>query len=122
MTEYQVFNPKKQVSELQEMEFSTLAAFDTGHVGVFWSEEGGPGPWEMHPNSDELLHVIEGCAEIEILPTDTTQTSDLVRLDAGSYLVVPRGLWHRHNMLARTKEMYLSPADTEHSNETDPRT
>ena len=121
MTEYQVFNPENQVSELQEMEFSTLASFDTGHVGVFWSEAGGPGPWEMHPNSDELLHVIEGCAEIEILPSDTTQPSDLVKIDAGSFLIVPQGLWHRHNMLARTKEMYLSPAETEHSNETDPR-
>ena len=121
MTKYRLFNPEERVSELQEMEFSTLAAFGTGHVGVFWSEAGGPGPWEMHPSSDELLHVIEGCAEIEILPKDATQPSDLVVLEAGSYLIVPQGLWHRHNMLVRTKEMYLSPEETEHSNETDPR-
>jgi mannose-6-phosphate isomerase-like protein (cupin superfamily) len=121
MTKYQVFNPDQQVSKLPEMEFSTLADFGTGHVGVFWSEESGPGPWEMHPDSDELLHVIEGCAEIEILPRNPAQSSDLVKLEAGAFLVVPQGLWHRHNMLARTKEMYLSPAETEHSNESDPR-
>ena len=122
MTRYQVFDPGKHVSELQEMEFSTLATFESGHVGVFWSEAGGPGPWEMHPNAEELLHVLEGCVEIEILPSDTTQPSDRVRLEAGSFLVVPKGLWHRHHMLERTREMYLSPADTEHSHEPDPRT
>ena len=121
MAKYQVFNADKQVSKLPEMEFATQASFGTGHIGVFWSEAGGPGPWEMHPNSEELLHVIEGCAEIEILPSDPSQPSDLVRLEAGAYLVVPKGLWHRHNMLSRTKEMYLSPPETQHSNEDDPR-
>ena len=121
MTQYQVFNPDKEVSKLPELEFATQASFGTGHIGVFWSEAGGPGPWEMHPNSEELLHVIEGCVEIEILPSALGQPSDRVRLEGGSCLVVPQGLWHRHHILLRTKEMYLSPADTEHSNDDDPR-
>ena len=56
----EVCNPGELVSSPAEMEFATLAQFDTGHVGVFWSEAGGPGPWEMHPGGDELLYVLEG--------------------------------------------------------------
>lgn len=121
MATYQLFNPGEQVAALAEMEFSTLASFDTGEVGVFWSEAGGPGPWEMHPKADELLHVIDGCAEIEILPSDVVQAPDRIKVETGAFLVVPKGLWHRHNMLARSREMYLSPADTLHSHDDDPR-
>ena len=121
MSKYQVVDPSQAVNDLNEMEFSTLATFNNGPLGVFWSEAGGPGPWEMHPDSDEILHVIEGRIEIEICPEDKSQPFDKVQVGSGSYLVVPKGLWHRHTMMAKTKEMYLSPSNTLHSHEPDPR-
>ena len=121
MSKYQLIHPSNSVDELGEMQFSTLASFNTAHIGVFWSEAGGPGPWEMHPNEDELLHVMEGEIEIEILPAEKIQAGDRVVVGAGSFLVVPRGLWHRHDMLSRTKELYLSPNETIHSSDEDPR-
>jgi len=44
---------------LSKTEFRELANVDDGHAGVFWSGEGGPSPWEMHPDCDERLQVLD---------------------------------------------------------------
>ena len=58
-----VINPAKAADEFGEMEFEQLSSFGDGQAGMFWSEAGGPPPWEMHPDCDELLQALEG--EIE---------------------------------------------------------
>ena len=108
MRDLEAYDPSAVADGLAEMEFRELARFDAGHAGVFWSEAGGPSPWEMHPDCDEMLHVLEGEIEVEVLP-------------AGSFLVVPRGCWHRQTLLARTKELYLTPGRSLHSTDADPR-
>ena len=50
MQEQATFNPSEIADSLAEMEFRELACFDGGHAGVFWSEAGGPSPWEMYPD------------------------------------------------------------------------
>lgn len=114
------FIPLEMADEVGEMEFRSLAAFNDGHAGVFWSEAGGPSPWEMHPECDELLHVLEGEIEVEVLPSDGGE-SIRTRVCARAMLVVPRGCWHRQKMIARTKEFYLTPGPTLHSDAADPR-
>jgi hypothetical protein len=37
------------------MKFHEVATFNACHVGVFWLEAGGPSPWEMHPDCNEIL-------------------------------------------------------------------
>lgn len=114
------YDPAAIADSLSEMEFHELSKFDRGHAGVFWSEAGGPSPWEMHPDCDELLHVLEGEIEVEVLPAaggDGIRT----RVPAGSLFVVPRGCWHRQTLLVRTKELYLTPGPSLHSNADDPR-
>lgn len=115
------FNPSEVASDAAEMEFCDLGNFDNGGAGVFWSEEGGPSPWEMHPDCDELLHAIEGEIEIEVLPLDGGASS-VVLLTSGSYLIVPKGCWHRQYIRAKSKEFHLTPGRTLHSNDDDPRT
>ena len=114
-------DPGSVADELREMEFKTLASFDDGHAGVFWSEAGGPSPWEMHPECDEMLQVLEGEIEVEVLPQDG-RPGEKTRVPAGSFFVVTRGCWHRQNLLARTKELYLTPGPSLHSTADDPRT
>ena len=110
---------QKTLAALDEMEFSQLEKFNDGHVGVFWTE-GGPGssPWELHPDTDELLQILEGEALITVMtdggPVET-------RVPAGSLFVVPRGRWHRQQMPVRTCEFYITPGRTEHSTAEDPR-
>lgn len=113
-------DPGKVASDLAEMEFKQLASFNDGHAGVFWSEAGGPSPWEMHPKCDEMLQVLEGEIEVEVLPAGGGD-GERTRIPAGSFFVVPRGCWHRQNLLARTKEFYLTPGPSEHSTAADPR-
>lgn len=116
----QTLQPFSAVESIEEMEFRTLGGFDDGHAGVFWSEAGGPSPWEMHPTGDELLYVLEGEIAIEIRP-GKSGPSATIRVSTGEMLVVPRGHWHRHNMLEKTKKFYLTPGESLHSTAEDPR-
>lgn len=113
-------DPTAIVDRLDEMEFHQIASFDAGQAGVFWSEAGGPSPWEMHPDCDEMLQILDGEIEVEILPQDG-RPGILRRVPSGSFFVVPRGCWHRQTLLVRTKEFYLTPGRTLHSHAPDPR-
>ncbi len=70
--------------------FPQLTTYDGGgvYVGRF---AGGSGPWELHPDADELLHVLEGRLEVTVLTGDAAST---VTVNAGCFVVVPRGRWH----------------------------
>ena len=114
------YDPCSIADELGEMEFHQLSRFDAGQIGVFWSEAGGPSPWEMHPDCDEMLQVLEGAIDVEILPAGG-EAGDVTRVEGGCFLVVPRGCWHRQTMLSRTKELYLTPGRSLHSSGVDPR-
>jgi mannose-6-phosphate isomerase-like protein (cupin superfamily) len=114
------YDPAAVADGLAEMEFRQLALFGAGHAGVFWSEAGGPSPWEMHPDCDEMLQVLDGEIEVEVLPEDGG-AGVRTRVAAGSFVVVPRGHWHRQKLLARTKEFYVTPGQSLHSVRDDPR-
>lgn len=113
-------NPSLVADSLAEMEFRELASFNEGAVGVFWSEAGGPSPWEMHPDCEEMLQVLEGAIEVEILPEDG-RPGEITAVSQGEFIVIPRRCWHRQTLLKRTKELYLTPGRTEHSMAEDPR-
>lgn len=79
----------------------------------------GQSPWERHPDSDELLHVLEGEVEITVL-TDREAVRRMIR--AGSVFVVPRGLRHRQSARGgRVVEFGVTPGRTEYSGVGDPR-
>lgn len=48
--------------------------------------------WEMHPGSDELIHVLEGTVSLVVERETGTERHDMA---AGDAHAVPRGLWHR---------------------------
>jgi mannose-6-phosphate isomerase-like protein (cupin superfamily) len=72
----------------------------------------------MHPDNDELLQVLEGEVDIEVL---TEEGSEIVHVGAGSFFVVPRSHWHRHRLSGLLKELYLTLGRTETSMGEDPR-
>ncbi len=115
-----VFDPLIEVEALEQLEFRELARFNEGAVGVFWADAGATGPWEMHPDCEEFLMVLDGEVEVEILPEDGGP-AEVRRLRSGAATVVPRRCWHRHTILKRTKELYLTPGATENSDADDPR-
>ncbi len=106
-------------STLPQMEFRELGTFGAGHCGVFQADAGGPSPWEMHPDCDELLHILAGTIEVEVLPEDGA--GEVVTLATGSALIVPQGCWHRQTLLEASVEYYVTPGQTLHSMAADPR-
>jgi quercetin dioxygenase-like cupin family protein len=68
-----------------------------------------PPHWERHPRGEELLHVLEGEVEVELLQKSGRRRRTTVR--AGSFFVVPRGLWHRPIQRKPVVMMYVTPGE-----------
>lgn len=107
----------RALEDLDELEFKELSNLNRGSVGVYWSGS-GISPWELHPQDEELLYVIEGDVTIEILSeTDRVE----IAVPQGCCVVVPRNHWHRHKVDTLVKEMYVTPGPSETSFAEDPR-
>lgn len=105
------------LSDLPEMTMRFLASLNQCTLGV--SRFSTDSHWERHPAGDELLHFLEGEAEVVTL-TDAGPVRATVR--AGSLFVCRRGLWHRVLPRSPIAMLFATPgADTEHSNAADPR-
>jgi quercetin dioxygenase-like cupin family protein len=113
----QAHNLVDALDGLGQVEFKQLGSFNRGSVGVYWAES-GISPWELHPEDEELLYVIEGHVTVEIL-TETDRID--VPVGEGSAFVVPRNHWHRHKIDGVVKEMYVTPGRSETSFADDPR-
>jgi mannose-6-phosphate isomerase-like protein (cupin superfamily) len=64
------------------------------------------GPWERHPDGDELLHVLEGEIDLTILAPEGRVE---VTVGEGSVFVVPRGLWHRSRPRGVAAMLFATP-------------
>ena len=68
-----------------------LAAYRNG--GLFATKFAGKGHWESHLAGDELIHILDGTATLEIVGDDGPPKSFALR--AGILAVNPQGAWHR---------------------------
>ena len=76
--------------DLPEKTMRFLASLNRCTLGV--SRFSGDSHWERHPAGDEMLHILEGEAEVVTL-TEAGPVRSTV--SAGSVFVCRRGLWHR---------------------------
>lgn len=68
-----------------------LASYRDGlFLGLKFS---GKDHWERHLTGDELIHVLDGSATLEIVCDDGPPRSFALR--AGMVAVIPQGAWHR---------------------------
>ena len=67
----------------------------------------------MHPECDEMLQVLEGEIEVEVLPADGG-AGVVTRVPAGSMVVVPRGCWHKFQAPQGVMVMTMTPGPTDH--------
>ena len=105
------------LGDLPEMTMRFLASLNRCTVGVSRSSE--PSHWERHPTGDELLHILEGEADVVTL-TDGGPVRSTVR--AGSIFICPRGLWHRVLPRSPLSMLFATPGEgTEHSDAKEPR-
>lgn len=74
-------------------------------VAAFGGEGDWP-HWEMHPEGEEVLILLEG--EMGIIFEDAGGAETRHAMRAGSTLVVPRGVWHRGVDQAGVKLMAMT--------------
>jgi mannose-6-phosphate isomerase-like protein (cupin superfamily) len=67
---------------------------------------------EMHPDGDELLYLVSGRADVIIEEGGTQETvgaETRVALGAGEAIVVPRGHWHRIELVEPYRLVHVTP-------------
>lgn len=78
---------------------------DGATFGVAAMSENSPHGGEMHPDGDEVLYLISGRIRV-VFPDDPV---DAIEVQPGRGLVVPRGMWHRVDILEPSQIAYLTP-------------
>lgn len=108
------FRPLDIAAADPPLAFNEFAPFNSQAFAVFRADGPGAGPWEMHPETDELLFALAGSVTIEVYGADG---NDLAELTAGAMVVVPQGRWHRHVDARELVEMYFTPGESLHSDD-----
>lgn len=73
--------------------------------GVATMLENSPHGGEMHPDGDEVLYLISGRAKVVFLDSGAND----IELLPGDGLIVPRGVWHRVDILEPCQIVYATP-------------
>lgn len=67
---------------------------------------------EMHPAGDEVVYLLSGEIELVLQHDDR---DDVIRLQAGAGVVVPRGTWHTARVRVPGRALHMTPgAGTQH--------
>ncbi len=87
------------------------AQLDGRQVGVLTVESPGVrDEWEMHPEQDELLYLLEGAIDV-FMRADFEETEEhILRFRQGQACVIPKGMWHRQVVVAPCRMLFLTPA------------
>lgn len=78
---------------------------DGATFGVATMSDNSPHGGEMHPDGDEVLYLISGRVRVVFLD-DAVEDIDVL---PGCGLVVPKGMWHRVDILEPSQIAYLTP-------------
>lgn len=78
---------------------------DGATFGVATMSENSPHGGEMHPDGDEVLYLISGSIRV-VFPDDPIED---IEVSPGGGLIVPRGMWHRVDILEPSQIAYLTP-------------
>ena len=72
----------------------------------------GTDHWERHLTGDELIHILDGAATLEIVCDDGPPKSFV--LCAGMIAVIPQGAWHRGHSAEGATHLNATPFPGEH--------
>lgn len=107
------FNPENQTVTInRELLAKTIPAqpdpaipVDGYTFGVATMTENSPHDGEMHPDGDEVLYLVSGRVGVT-LESDPVQALEML---PGDGLIVPKGVWHRVDILEPSQIVYLTP-------------
>ena len=78
---------------------------DGATFGVADMAENSPHGGERHPDGDEVLYLVSGRVRVVFLDSDEAD----VEVEPGGGLIVPKGAWHRVDILEPSRIVYLTP-------------
>ena len=90
--------------------FLSLGTGDFKNASVYLGAFDGTAGWERHTAGEELVQVVAGATEFDIIVDDELVTH---QLSAGSLLVVPKGCWHRFRSDQGVTVLTVTPAGHE---------
>ena len=65
--------------------------------------------WEIHPNGDEFIYLLEGDTDLVLWVNGAEQ---VVRVnEPGSYIVVPKNTWHTARPHTFTRMLFVTPGE-----------
>lgn len=73
--------------------------------GVATMAENSPHGGEMHPDGDEILYLVSGRVKVVFIDSDEED----IDVAPGDGLVVPKGVWHRVDIIEPSQIVYLTP-------------
>ena len=73
--------------------------------GVATMSENSPHDGEVHPDGDEILFLISGRVNVVFIEGDEED----IEVGPGDGLVVPKGMWHRVDIIEPSQIVYLTP-------------
>ena len=89
--------------------FARLAPYRDSAINV--AKFSGEGPWERHPNGDEIVQIVEGATTVHLMTDDGPQS---IAVSAGMVIVVPQNTWHRFEAPDGVSLVTATPQPTEH--------
>lgn len=96
-----------------ELAAGKLPLLEQGRLMTAFSFSGPWSMWERHPAGEELVMLLAGSATV-VLEESGKQRSVLLN-ETGSYVLVPRNVWHTATTSVPTTMLFLTPgAGTEH--------
>ncbi len=113
MTKPTLFNPSNHVIGLsRDLAASIMPErpdppipFAGVTMGVATMAENSPHGGEMPPDGDEVLYLISGQVKVVFLDND----EEHIDVGPGDGLVVPKGTWHRVDIIEPCQIVYLTP-------------
>ncbi len=85
-----------------------LASYRDGTLSI--TKFAGKGHWERHLPGDELIHVLDGTATLEMLGENGRQSFEL---RAGMVAINPQRAWHRFSSAAGATLLAVTPSPSE---------
>jgi quercetin dioxygenase-like cupin family protein len=74
-------------------------------MGILTMTENAPHNGELHPDGDEIIYVISG----SLMVRGESAPDDPVTVKAGELCIVPKGEWHKVELLEETQIIHLTP-------------
>lgn len=111
LAKLRMFRGRTPQSTFAEREGSTARVAPYRDGAIFTTKFTGKGTWECHPNGDELVHILDGAATLDIAHGD--EPSQSFALSAGMVAVIPQGAWHRFRSVDGVTLMTATPQPSE---------